>query len=169
MNFKGHIVAGTIVGLCSGLVAAALTNASTSLQFQIVAITACFSLMPDLDVSSIPQRWFYRIIFVLLLYLAVNHQYKAATLISICAITPLLSYHRAWTHNIWSAIFVPCVFILLYSFLTTTTNYSQFLVINNVTSILRTNMWFIISASIGWLTHLYVDYKLAPKLNKQRS
>lgn len=160
MNFKGHIIAGTIVGLCSSLVASAFAGATPSLQFQIVVITASFSLMPDLDVSSIPQRWFYRCIFVLLIYLAMNNQYKAATLIAISSITPILSHHRSWTHSLWSAIFVPCAFILMYNFLTTPSHYNDFLIISNVTSILKANMWFIIAASLGWLTHLYVDYKL---------
>lgn len=160
MNFKGHMIAGALVGLCSALVAGAIFNVSPALQLQILLITVCFSLMPDLDISSIPQRWFYRFIFVLLIYLASKNQFKAATLIAICSLTPILSYHRSWTHSIWSAIFVPIGFILLYSFLSGSSGYIRFFQTNNIAYILSINMWSILAASIGWLTHLYVDYKL---------
>ncbi len=160
MNFKGHITAGTVAGLGLSFFAHIFLNMHGSILVQIAAITICFGLLPDLDVTSIPQKWFFRFIFFCLIYFAIKHQFQIATLIAIAAITPLLSQHRGWTHNIFSAIFIPAGTILIYYFIASDINFEKFFMPDNVIKILKQETWIIIPATLGWVTHLFVDYKL---------
>lgn len=63
-----------------------------------IGITLFFSLYPDLDTASVPQRWFYRVVFGILLYLSWCGEYRQAAVLAIVAILPLLDHHRGWTH-----------------------------------------------------------------------
>ncbi len=86
---------------------------------QIFAVALFFSLFPDLDISSIPQRWFFRGIFVVLLILGYYERFEEATLLAIVAITPLLNNHRSWTHNFFSVLLFPVVIAGIYEYLLT--------------------------------------------------
>lgn len=172
MNFTGHIAGGTVTA--GALATGALvygntfgTNYTIEDSVRIFSVTLFFSLFPDLDVSSIPQRWFFRAIFVLLIILGYTGEYQLATLVAIIAITPILDHHHGWTHNLYSPILVPFFLILIYDIMLLKNNTlfnTPFYAFNKYFS---NYFWFLISAGAGWYTHLFLDSKI-PFFNNKR-
>lgn len=158
MNFKGHLVVGTIVGLSTGYIISKFLDISIKMQIQITSLIIIFSLLPDLDTNSIPKKWFYRLIFSILFYLAITKQFEAATIIALVSLAPLLSHHRGWTHNFFSALLLPTFLILTYSFFSSNLPYYKFFTIYNMKLILFAHIWIIFSCTLGWVIHLIVDH-----------
>jgi hypothetical protein len=73
-------------------------------------LSACF---PDVDTGSRSQRLFYRLILLVDLWLLYQRNYKAAALLGLGAMLPLLDRHRGWTHTWLAALLVPAVFFLV--------------------------------------------------------
>ncbi len=172
MNFTGHIAGGTITA--GSLAAGALVYGNTigtsytiEDSIRIFSVTLFFSLFPDLDITSIPQRWFYRIIFLLLIILGYTGEFEIATLAAIIAITPILDHHHGWTHNLYSPVFVPLILIIIYDMILMKNN----LIFSNPFSAIQLYtqkyFWFFISVMTGWYTHLFLDSKI-PFFNNKR-
>lgn len=173
MNFKGHITGGIIAGATLTVSAVALGEplglpAPPWVLAQIFAVTVFFSLFPDLDISSIPQRWFFRGIFVLLLVLGYYEYYEEATLLALVAITPLLDHHRSWTHHVLSALLFPVVLACLYEYLLTKNQFFQQWSFERIVFHLQTHLWLVIACIAGWYTHLFLDYLQSQKLSFKR-
>jgi len=110
MTYRGHLAGGLVLAATAALAAPALGLVETSdwVSLAGVAGTALFfSLFPDLDTSSVPQRWFFRAVFGLLICLAWRGQYQVATLVALVALLPVLDQHRGWTHSWWSPLVMP--------------------------------------------------------------
>jgi membrane-bound metal-dependent hydrolase YbcI (DUF457 family) len=73
-------------------------------------LSACF---PDIDIGSKSQRLFYWIMLFIDVWLIYQQNYKAAALLGLGAILPLLGKHRGWTHTWLAAFLVPAVFFLV--------------------------------------------------------
>ncbi len=73
-------------------------------------LSSCF---PDIDIGSVSQRIFYRLLLVLDIWLLYNRNYKASALLGLAAILPLLGKHRGWTHTWLAAFLVPAAFFLV--------------------------------------------------------
>ena len=56
-------------------------------QVAVAGTALFFSLFPDLDTSSVPQRWFFRLVFFSLLYLGWTERYELATLVGVVVAT----------------------------------------------------------------------------------
>lgn len=165
MNFKGHITG----GLISGTILATATfigNGSSGLfdplksVFSVYGITVFFSLFPDVDISSIGQRWFYRAVFILLLYLGYQKYYEIATLASIIAITPILGHHRGWTHSYFPALLIPLLIASLYEYSLTKNHFFTGESLLRIYKHMRNHQWLITACIIGWYTHLFLDCQL---------
>lgn len=112
MTFRGHLVGGTVFGVAAagGATAARLiAPGDYGAALGVGATALFFSLFPDLDTSSVPQRWFFRAVFAALVYLGWRSQYELATLIALVALLPVLDQHRGWTHGRWSPLVMPVV------------------------------------------------------------
>ena len=73
MTFRGHLAGGMAAGVAAAAAASGLglTGPGEYGTWCGVAGTGVlFSLVPDLDTASVPQRWFFKGVFVLILYLA---------------------------------------------------------------------------------------------------
>ncbi|MFM8454509.1 MAG: metal-dependent hydrolase [Gammaproteobacteria bacterium] len=172
MNFRGHLIGGAVSGLALVLPLAGFYQAQmpggvgSSMHFKLLGTTLIFSLFPDLDIQSIPQRWFYRSILILLLYLGYLEAYKLALFVSIVAILPLLSGHRGWTHRLWAPLFSPIFLAILYEyFMSQSRFFYKFSLQKAIHSVLL-HKWFVFAACVGWFTHLCLDY-LPKKLPKK--
>jgi membrane-bound metal-dependent hydrolase YbcI (DUF457 family) len=172
MNFKGHITGGFISGAL--LTTAAFVFSSSAGPhhnllplFPIFGVTVFFSLFPDLDVGSIQQRWFYRAIFILLLYLGYQKYYELATLVAIVAITPILDHHRGWTHNYFSALLVPLFLMGIYECILAKDYPFHNWSFKHIYEYLKDHLWLVIASIAGWYTHLLLDSKL-PLLKNDR-
>ena len=163
MNFKGHLAGGIIVGCVVSSVATHLSAVPALLALKVFLLTVGFSLYPDLDVSSIPQRWFFRGILVLLLFLVVSKYFRIASIIAIVAVLPLISKHRGWTHSVWSAILFPIFLFIGYQHLFVMKIGFDMKYFYKMHKLLSINFWLVLSCSLGWLTHIYLDKLLFKK------
>jgi hypothetical protein len=169
LKFGGHTAGGIISA--TGVTSAYLIYAASGSEgvnifpvLRIFLITFFFSLFPDLDVSSIPQRWFYRVIFLLLIFLGYLGEFEIATIVAVLAITPILDHHHGWTHNAYSPVIVPIFLILIY----------HIVLLKNPISFelfgifIKNYLWIFLACSLGWYTHLFLDMRL-PFLKNSRN
>jgi membrane-bound metal-dependent hydrolase YbcI (DUF457 family) len=173
VNFKGHIIGGSLVAASTCTIAYSYSNITCPYTLiSIFTATIFFSLFPDLDISSIPQRWFYRGVFILLITLLLKGAFATATICAIVAITPVMSHHRGWTHSFIMPFVAPIIIATLYELSAThaTKLYSSHgliqLSIHNIRDHLATHKWLAISCCTGWLTHLILDKWRRIKLKK---
>jgi len=117
----------------------------------IVAILA--ALWPDVDITSQGRKLFYRLFFVLDLYLIVTEAWQAAALLGLFAILPGLGRHRGWTHRLWAALLVPVPIIIVPLFIRAggtfarTPDYTH----------LGQGLPYYLAAVVGYLSHLAAD------------
>ncbi len=173
MNFKGHITGGIITGAAITATAILLSGplaipAPPLVLVQIFAVALFFSMFPDLDISSIPQRWFFRGVFVMLLLLSYYDRYEEATLLALIAITPLLDHHRSWTHNVFSVLVFPVVMACVYEYLLTREQFLNQWSLDQVANHLTTHIWLVIACIGGWYTHLSLDFYQKKRLGFTR-
>jgi membrane-bound metal-dependent hydrolase YbcI (DUF457 family) len=173
MNFKGHLTGGMVTGTVLTASAFVLSEASgipapPLLLGQIFAVALFFSLFPDLDISSIPQRWFFRGIFVILLILGYYERFEEATLLAIVAITPLLNNHRSWTHNFLSVLLFPVVIAGIYEYLLTKEKFFQSFSVDRIAQHLADHRWLVIACMGGWSTHLLLDFIQVKKMKSMQ-
>lgn len=132
---------------------AAAATAALGFELLVFPVTLFFSLFPDLDTASIPQRWSYRVIVLSLLVLAYYGRCQEAVALAILAMLPLLDHHRGWTHQIWAPLFFPVVVIAVYNFV----------VLHTVPTVVQWDQqlyqhWkLIVGLILGWYTHLVLD------------
>jgi len=161
MNFKGHLTGGIITSSvvtygCYHFKPFFEENNITQPQLPIIlGVCLFFSLFPDLDISSTPQKWFYRIIFCVIFYLYfVLNRIHDAVFLSLISFTPLLHKHRGWTHYTISAIVLPLICIVLYHYKST-----------SILEVSKDLILYSVACTIGWFTHLILDSKLVKKIS----
>ena len=151
MNFKGHFCGGLITAIIGvSTIVATLDSLPHSTYAILFGLILFFSLFPDLDVGSIPQRWFYRIVFICLCYVFFIEKYKLGLLLAIFSYLPILHKHRGFTHWKITSITVPIIMALLIEYILTgkLLYYVDFF----------EKYWLFISAcTLGWWIHLFLD------------
>ncbi len=80
-------------------------SALTMLEWLLFTIAG--SLFPDVDIKSRGQKYFYQIMLVLFVVLALNNHYRQLAVISILSLIPLLVKHRGIFHKLWFMIAAP--------------------------------------------------------------
>lgn len=178
MNFKGHAVGGLLTATAVGAAAYSfspdpiLSERSSELVRQayrlsfglpirvdIFILTLFMSLFPDLDTSSISQRWFFRVCFVVL---GVLFYYRIMDLFAIVAFTallPVLHKHRGWTHwKVTPWVLAVSFMVVLEYFRSKNSWYSGFSW-NNVWSAMVVNLHYVLACVAGHYTHLALDSK----------
>lgn len=173
MNFRGHVTGGVVTGIALASSAIFLSGplgipAPPIVLGEILAVTIFFSLFPDLDISSIPQRWFFRAIFIILLGLSYYERFEEATLLALVSITPLLDHHRSWTHNFMSALLFPVVAACLYEYLLTKERFFYEISLEAIQGHLLQNLWLVMACILGWYTHLFLDHVQKVQLRQKR-
>ena len=133
-------------------------------QVAVAGTALFFSLFPDLDTASVPQRWFFRGVFMALVYLGWNEHYELATLLGILAVLPLLDHHRGWTHRKFSPLLVPVLLGTAYEYWRVRQVWFGEFSWTNVPYLLEENLVFLVACIVGWYTHLVLDgcFKLFP-------
>ena len=116
MNLERHLIGSLITGaIIAAICTSAIWRLPANSYLYIIAVTVFFGILPDLNKYSAPQQWFYRLIFVGLVYFAYIGEFKLALSLSLISIIPLLSQGQIWMHSLWSAILVPMILVFLYS------------------------------------------------------
>ena len=176
MNFRGHLTGGLLAGAVTASVAVTTKYVSLSpeafqhftgnlLHWQgevqtligLFIATLFMALFPDLDTASVPQRWFFRAVFMALIYLGWHEYYEQATLLGILSILPLLDHHRGWTHRKISPLLVPVLLGAVYEYWRTRHAWIGGFSWTNVQSLLEGHTVFLVACIIGWYTHLLLD------------
>ena len=160
MTYKGHLAGGLLVS--AGATAAFAVGAGGEFTAQTIggvfATTLFFSLSPDLDTSSRPQRWYFKLVFIILAGLAWNEQFRLATALALVAIMPVLDHHRGWTHHRLSPPLALGAAGALcgYWMLPEEASFREW--VTQVTDLARSDILVIAGAAIlGWYTHLILD------------
>lgn len=106
-NYRGHIWGGFLAFALIIFFAVPHYHPSalTMLEWLLFAIAG--ALFPDIDIKSKGQKYFYRIMLVLFVVLALNNHYRYLAIISILSITPLLVKHRGIFHQLWFVVSLP--------------------------------------------------------------
>jgi hypothetical protein len=167
MNFKGHLTGGIVAGIgVTGLAArwGYIPPGDYPTWVAVCGTTLFFSLFPDLDTSSVPQRWFFRAVLAALFYLGWNQHYELATLVGILSVLPLLDHHRGWTHWKISPLLVPVLLGATYEYWRARQAFFDEFSWVNVQSLLAGHLVFLVAGVVGWYTHLLLDgcFKLFP-------
>ncbi|NKB68814.1 MAG: hypothetical protein GKR89_17245 [Candidatus Latescibacteria bacterium] len=160
MTFKGHAIGGALAGV--GLVGLGvhwgyIGWGEYRLWAQVWGTTLFFSLFPDLDTASVPQRWFFRLVFAVLVYLGWNEYYELATLVGLLSLLPLLDHHRGWTHWKISPLLVSLLLGIVYEYWRVRTVWFGTFSWENVEQLIQGHLIFLAACIIGWYTHLLLD------------
>jgi hypothetical protein len=113
--YRAHLAAGVGLGvvLAAGARAAGTLHAPQDLAC-LVGVTTVFALLPDLDTASVVQRWFYRVLLFVLLWMLGTGHVEHAAFVGTVAVLPLVHRHRGWMHAWWAALAVPLAALLLW-------------------------------------------------------
>ena len=156
MSYKGHLVGGVLVA--SAVAAAAeVSGGRPETTLSLFATVLFFSLFPDLDTSSRPQRWFFKVVFAALLYLAWAGEHRTATAVAVLALLPVLDHHRGWTHHRLSPLAAAAIAAAGYAWwkLDGAGPGERFAVLRELPQGLEVQ--FAGAALAGWSTHLFLD------------
>jgi membrane-bound metal-dependent hydrolase YbcI (DUF457 family) len=167
MNFRGHVIGGVLAGVVVASAASHWGYIGPRDHITWAAVcctTVFFSLFPDLDTSSVPQRWFFRLVFVGLVYLGWQERYELATLLGVLSILPLLDHHRGWTHWKISPLVVPVLLGAVYEYWHSRHAWGAGFSWTEVGKVLEEHVVFFAACIIGWYTHLFLDgrFKVFP-------
>lgn len=112
MRARGHLTGGAVVAWATATCASSLRvvpGIGHPLWWGVAATTLFFSLFPDVDTDSLPRRWFYRGVLVILLYLAWSGAWVEATAVAGLSMLPLVDHHRGWTHGRFVPLLLPAI------------------------------------------------------------
>ena len=100
MLYRTHLVSGLGLGaaLAGGAYATGMLARPEDLA-AVAGLTAAFALLPDLDTASIIQRWFYRGMLGVLVWLMATDRAEHAAFLGAVSLLPLVHRHRGWTHT----------------------------------------------------------------------
>ena len=171
MNFKGHFVGGIIAGVASVSIAVisgyAISASDYSLDrtisenmlvlSKIWSVAFFMALFPDLDTSSIPQRWSYRIILLMLLYFLIEKKMDYFVVTAIISVLPLIDKHRGWTHWKITPWIISIAFAIILEYYRSNSNWFSSYRWKNVVNTLEYYWIYIIASAIGHYTHLILD------------
>jgi len=176
MNHTGHVVGGVIAGgaVCflasttgdvelgwetlNEMAESPLSPTQNTKTLLGLFMTSLFmALFPDLDVQSVSQRWFFRIVFVLMAIMHFSGRQDLFVIVAFCAILPVLHQHRGWTHwkiTPWAiALFLA---IVQEYFLAQQRSYGGF-AWGNVLELLERYWIFVVACVAGHYMHLFLD------------
>ncbi len=164
MQFRGHLVGGSVAGVAFAELAVQTGNIGPydfGIWGQLFVLTLFFSLFPDFDTSSIPQRWFFRAVLSSMLVLVWVDRYRLAALLGVVALLPVIDHHRGWTHWRLAPLLVPTLLFLLFGFWNFTA--ADGLLRDGFQFVLG-NKIYLIACVVGWYVHLVLDgyFKLFP-------
>lgn len=155
-NYKGHLCGGAVAFL-GALVIQILffgTGIGSFPQLCFCVTCALFgSLFPDVDTKSRGQRYFYRMLSLVLVFYVVRQNLYAVSVCAFVALVPLLVNHRGIFHRSW--------FLVLVAGLACQGMFCLFP--QYATYIFQGTLFFI----SGALSHLALDYR--PRLLRKKS
>jgi hypothetical protein len=176
MNFMGHLTGGVLVG--SGVSILAMQQGWVGVNYhtlekllhqplelgnseialiKLFGLTVFMSLFPDLDTQSIPQRWFFRGVFGLLLFFFWKQDFDAFATTAFCSILPVLHKHRGWTHWKVTPWVVAVLLASVQEYFATRSSWLRGFDWNTVWESLQRQWLLVVGIVVGHYTHLLLD------------
>ena len=113
-GYKTHLIGGAVVAvpmICMLLsYAQSVTVVATWFVFALAG-----SLFPDVDTKSKGQKWFYRLVLVLLLALLFQNKFRLFVTLALFAAIPLVVNHRGLFHRLWFVVLLPLAVTIIFS------------------------------------------------------
>lgn len=177
MNFKAHITGGVLAGGVTVAVSQIIGYtdvswdsvtyflASPSIEGEIpillglFSLTLFMSLFPDLDSASILQRWFYRIIFVILLILFFLAQHGLFASLTLLSLLPLLHKHRGWMHSRLTPFVFAVVIAVMVEFYRSSLAWFGGFSASNIFYLFKDYWIYLLGCVLGHYTHLILDWR----------
>lgn len=177
MRFRGHLIGGITTGIAvcglavfTGTVHLRSDRLSRWLVDQplpldngiatlagIFLITVTMSLFPDLDGASIPQRWFFRLVFGCLVAFLFLNRMDLFAAVALISLLPLLHRHRGWTHSWLTPIIIALAAALLIGYLRGQQPWLRHLSLSSLTQFIGDGWIYILACITGHYTHLLLD------------
>jgi len=157
MRVRGHLTGGAVAAWLSAVCASTagwVPGISHPLWWGVAATALFFSLFPDVDTDSVPRRWFYRGILLVLLYLGWSGWWVQATVVAGLALLPLIDHHRGWTHGRYVPLLLPgalCAGLLWWE---GWPGAGELALLDVFTPV---RLSYVGAAVAGWYTHLLLD------------
>lgn len=98
-GYKGHIAGAVVAFSLMLLVVTHYYQVSFLTSLQWFLITVAGALFPDVDIKSKGQGIFYRILFLILLFLYIRGQWRLGAALGVIGMIPLLVRHRGLFHK----------------------------------------------------------------------
>ncbi len=176
MRFRGHLIGGAVAGAVIVGIAAksgfietddvtlsalaeisSLPQSDISTAITLFLLTLIMSLFPDLDTASVPQRWFFRSAFVLLVVLFIFKQMEPFAIVTFILLLPLLHHHRGWTHHKLTPFAISILIVSTMIYFRFPLNRIQEFSIDQVLSLFQEHWIIILACVVGHYTHLLLD------------
>jgi len=107
-GYKAHLAGGAVAyGLTLYLLRGYCSSVFLTVEWLFFALAG--SLFPDIDTKSKGQTFFYRILFIVLILLALQRKFFSVGVLSVFAIVPIISRHRGLFHKFWFVVGVSLV------------------------------------------------------------
>ncbi|HBM53181.1 MAG TPA: hypothetical protein DDZ97_08805 [Deltaproteobacteria bacterium] len=176
MNFQAHLQGGLVAGSIAVGVALGTGYAewqSDALQRFLdqpldfgqpislllsLFVTAVFmALFPDLDTTSVPQRWFFRAMFVMLAILYFQNELEVFCLLAFVTLLPVMHKHRGWTHWKVTPWLVALFLAIIWEYFRVQDTWRDRFSWENVWDALHSSWAFVFACVLGHYTHLLLD------------
>ena len=176
MNFQAHLQGGLVAGSIAVGVALGTGYAewqsdawqrflSQPLDFgQPISlllglfVTAVFmALFPDLDTTSVPQRRFFRAMFIMLAILYFQKELDLFCLLAFITLLPVMHKHRGWTHWKVTPWLVALFLAIIWEYFRVQDTWRDRFSWENVWFALHSSWAFVFACVLGHYTHLLLD------------
>ncbi len=106
-NYQVHLAGGSVAFAVALVLIVPYSHPTALTAGEWLLFALAGSLFPDIDIKSKGQKYFYWMIFLLLLILAYTQRFIPMAIISIMSTIPLLAKHRGLFHRGWFVIGAP--------------------------------------------------------------
>ena len=176
MNFQAHLQGGLVAGSIAVGVALGTGYAEwqsdawqrfldqpldfgqpISLLLSLFVTAVFMALFPDLDTTSVPQRWFFRAMFVMLAILYFQKELEVFCLLAFVTLLPVMHKHRGWTHWKVTPWLVALFLAIIWEYFRVQDTWRDRFSWKNVWVALHSSWAFVFASVLGHYTHLLLD------------
>ncbi len=143
-NYKKHLIGGVGAYAALLIILQQIQPVSLFSAGEWLVCSLAGSLFPDIDIKSRGQKYFYRVIFCVMIFLIIQRHFSLLDTCSVMAVTPMLVRHRGIFHRLWFVILFPL-----------TVWYIVSLSVPTISKLLLFDMLFFI---VGAVSHLWLDF-----------
>lgn len=175
MKFRGHLLGGVAAGAVvagiavqTGVIEVSADSVTAFIHSLlssepgalaaggIFLLTVLMSLFPDLDTASVPQRWFFRAAFAILVILLLLQRMETFAILTLVLLLPLLHRHRGWTHARLTPFAIAFCMMFVLGYLRTPGMFHS-LSPDLLLTLLKQYWVVVLACVLGHYTHLVLD------------